>query len=741
MAWSWRQVGCAVIGAGLCVACGTGGPARDEVNVLLITLDTTRADHLGTYGNRRVATPHLDTLAGEGVVFERATTSAPLTLPAHASLMTGSWPMDHGVRDNVGFQLGDEQLTLAELLARNGFATFGAVGSFILHRWTGIAQGFADFDDRFETDDGRRSNQLTAQRDGATVAAAAIAWWEAHPGQRFFVWTHFYDPHHPYEPPAEFARRYPADPYAGEVAYTDSLVGRLLDDLRERGLYESTLIVVVADHGEGLGDHDEPDHGIFLYDTTLRVPLIVRVPGAEYRGRVETLACLADVMPTVVDYLGLPLPDDLRGRSLLAAMSGHEGDADALAYGEAFYARFHYGWAELRSMRDDRFKYIDAPRPELYDLRQDPGELLNVIDLHPELAADLKWSLDSLIEESGDTGEREMPDTSGLDAETLERLRSLGYVGSVVDVDEGNLPDPKDRADSLKLLARAAHWATIHLNQGRFDEAIREVDAALAVEPNYFDGYQVKGQAQRRLGRYAAAIATLERGLKLNPDAFALKHELALCYVALEDWPVAVGLLESVRAQWPRFSQASFSLADVYTAMGRLDDALATLQELAARSPDRAGIHYEIGRTYLERGDLAAAEQSIRRALELEPRIFGAHYNLALVAEAQGAADLAEAEYLEEVALFPAHYEAWTNLGILFMDLGRPQRAEEAFAKVIELQPELSLGYFLLVRTMLETGRTGPETRELARRAVELDPSSERARELLRRLESQPEPL
>jgi arylsulfatase A-like enzyme/Flp pilus assembly protein TadD len=713
-----------------------GSTTADDVNVLLVTLDTTRADYLGAYGNRQVATPHLDGLARDGVLFTRATTSVPLTLPAHASLMTGSWPMDHGVRDNGGFFLHDEQVTLAELLRADGLATFGAVGSFILHHGWGVAQGFDSFDDRFETSGGRPANRLNAQRDGARVVSAVLDWWEAHPESRFFVWAHLYDPHYPYEAPEEFARRYPGDPYAGEIAYTDDLVGRLLAYLREHELYDSTLIVVVGDHGEGLDEHGEPDHGIFLYDSTLRVPLIIRAPGTRQRGNVERLARLVDVMPTVLDLLGLSIPAGLRGRSLLDAMNG-AGDDEILAYAEARYARYHYGWSELRSMRDDRFKYIDAPRPELYDLREDPAELLNLVDTHAELAAEFKAELDHLIASTGDAAAGATDqDEAELDPETLERLRSLGYVGSVVRSPAGQLPDPKDRTGSLTLLSKTAQWVRIHIQAERFDEAVREVDRALETEPNYLDGYLLKGEALRMSGRPEPAIEALERGLELSPDDPVINHELALCYMALHDWQVALGLLQQLHSTSPRDSKASFSLADVYTELGRTADAVDVLEGLLGVYPESAITQYEIGRAYLKLGDSARARERIERALELQPRIFGAHYNLALIAEAEDDPERAEVEYREEVEQFPADHEAWTNLGILSMGLGKPERAEEAFTKVIELRPQLSLGYYLLARTLAETGRAGPETLELARRAVELDPSSERARELLRRLGS-----
>ncbi|MCP3978035.1 MAG: sulfatase-like hydrolase/transferase [bacterium] len=702
-------------------ACSAGPVPDEPPNVLLITLDTTRADHLGAYGSTSIATPALDRLAAEGVRFDRAVTSVPLTLPAHASLMTGRWPVEHGVHDNGGYFVDESEATLAEGLRDAGYATFAAVGSFVLHHDWGLDQGFAAYSDEFETVGKRKSEALRAQRDGAEVVREAIEWWDGRPADRpFFVWMHFYDPHYPYEPPGEYARRYGKDSYAGEVAYTDSLVGRVIEYLEAQELYESTLIVVVADHGEGLGEHREPDHGIFLYEPTIRVPLIVRTPRGRQRGVVSALARGIDVMPTILDHVGVPVPDAVRGRSLMPLIRG-DADAPRVAYAETMYSRFHYGWAELRSMRDERFKFIEAPEPELYDLEQDPGESFNAIALHPDRVAELRHALNELVDAEGANAAE--PDTSGLDPETLERLRSLGYVGSVVAAEGSDLPDPKRRSGSLKMLSRVAHRVPQYLQEERFEEAIAEVQRAIASEPNYLDGYLLLAEAQRKLGAYDDAIASLEHALTLNPGGDVLRHELALSYVGKQDWQVALGLLQQLVADSPRYTRASVSLADVYVGLERFDDAVALLVELAEEYPDSAYVQYEIGSTYLRRRAFEPARRHIGRALEIEPRILGAHYNLALIAEATNDPQTAEEHYRREVEQFPAHLEAWVNLGILRMQLRRPIDAVEAFHQVVELKPAEYLGHFLLAQSHLASGRVDEDVLAMARRAAQLEPS------------------
>jgi len=316
---------------------GGGAPPVDrQANVLLITLDTTRADRIGAYGYRDIETPNLDALAADGVRFDRAISSVPLTLPAHSTLMTGLRPPHHGVRDNGGYFLDDRWTTLAEAARASGRQTFAAVGAFVLHELWGIAQGFDVYDDEFGDDPDVKSHQmLRVQRDGAQVVERALEWLDQRDrGKPFLAWLHFYDPHHPYTPPSPFAERYAERPYDGEIAYTDSLVGRVVDYLRREGLYEHTLIVVVGDHGEGMGDHHEPDHGIFLYDTTLHVPLIVRAPQQRYRGVVRQVVRDIDVMPTVLAYLGLEPPAEVEGRSLLGLMAGREEDEPRVAHTE-----------------------------------------------------------------------------------------------------------------------------------------------------------------------------------------------------------------------------------------------------------------------------------------------------------------------------------------------------------------------------------------------------------------------
>jgi len=422
-------VAIAVVGS----ACAIEPPV--PMGVVLITLDTTRADRLSPYGFGDAHMPALDRLAREGVVFDQATTVAPLTLPAHASLLTGLLPPHHRVRDNASAPLGNDHVTLAEVLAARGYRTAAFVGSAVLDPDRGLRQGFQEYGGISRD----TSNPLAPvgrglQRPAGAVMDDAVRWLATVDHAPFLLWTHLYDPHRPYEAPEPFASRH--DPYVAEIVYADSQIGRVLDALDRRHLLDRVVVIVAADHGESLGDHRERDHGVFLYESVLRVPLILRAPGV-HPARVATVVRLTDVMPTILDLLGLPVPP-LDGISLLATLNGQPADRDA--YAESLYPRRH-GWAPLFSLRSDRFKFIDAPRPELYDLHLDPFEERNILEQRQELAAALRTRLRSLEQPQPATGAR-VP----VDAELHARLAALGYVaGGAPEIHPGDphLPDPK----------------------------------------------------------------------------------------------------------------------------------------------------------------------------------------------------------------------------------------------------------------------------------------------------------
>ena len=412
-------------------------PRLPVTAVVLITLDTTRADRLSPYGFGSAPMPALDRLAREGVVFDQATTVAPLTLPAHASLFTGLLPPRHGVRDNAGAPLSEEQVTLAEILAARGYRTAAFVGSAILDPDRGLRQGFEEYRSVPRNPDDRFSNLgRVVHRSASAVLDDALLWLADVNDSPFFLWTHLYDPHHPYEAPEPFASRH--DPYVAEIAYADSQIARLLDALDHRGVLDRALVIVTADHGESLGDHREMDHGIFLYEGVTHIPLIIRASGVAPR-RIADIVRITDIMPTILDLLGLPQPA-VDGVSLGGLMRGLS-EPEREAYAESLYPQTH-GWAPLFALRRDRFKFIDAPQPELYDLWLDPFEERNVFDHRRKLATVLQACL-RIQAQRGLWTVAGAPVDSELDA----RLAALGYVSRPPpEIRERNtlLPDPKE---------------------------------------------------------------------------------------------------------------------------------------------------------------------------------------------------------------------------------------------------------------------------------------------------------
>jgi len=426
------------------------GVSRSDLNVILITLDTTRADRLGAYGFQSISTPNIDRLAREGVLFEQTATAAPLTLPAHASLFTGRFPFGHGVRDNAGFVLDPRETTLAEILKRRGYQTGAFVGSFVLASDRGLSQGFDTYRDNFSAPH-QRNIPGGLRRRADQVADDALSWLEQVGSSRFFAWMHFYDAHAPYQPLEPDNALYASRPYDAEIAFMDAQVGRILDFLGQHRLLDRTIVVIIGDHGEGLGDHRETAHGVFVYESVIRVPFIIRAPFEGLRARiVDDVTRSVDMMPTLLDLIGVPPPPSIDGTSLIPLTTGAVRSLNLEAYSESLYPLYRFGWSDLHALRAGRFKVIAAPRPELYDLQQDPFEEHNVFEAQRALAERMiarlhKMEASSEVSTAGQS-------QSDVDPETAAKLASLGYVsrsGVRHPADAGGLPDPKDQIGAI----------------------------------------------------------------------------------------------------------------------------------------------------------------------------------------------------------------------------------------------------------------------------------------------------
>jgi arylsulfatase A-like enzyme/Tfp pilus assembly protein PilF len=623
-------------------------------NVLLITLDTVRADRIGAYGYAKGSTPVLDRLAREGIRFADATTQAPLTAPAHAALLTGLYPARIGVRDNATTPVPDGVTTAAEAFKAKGYRTGGFVGAFILTAPYGFAQGFDTFDADFQgfTDGGK----LQVQRRGDAVVDRALQWLDGAGSQPFFGWVHLYDAHAPYEAPPPFGARFKTSPYDGEIAYVDACIGRLVASLERSGRLDRTIVSVVADHGEGLGEHGEQEHGMFLYEEVLRIPWIVRLPGRAHAGRIvsETVRAI-DVLPTLAALAAVTLPR-VDGESVAGLVAGIARRETPSSYAETFYPKWHYGWSELKSLRGDRWKYIDAPKPEIYDLRADPAELRNVAAGRGPLMAGMSGELARI--ESG-FGAAAATDAPQPDAETLARLRSLGYAGMAGPSRPGvRGPDPKD------MIAGAEAFRS---------GISRAIDALARNEP-------------------AAAIAQLERLLAVNDRSYELHLFLGDAYVATRQFESALGEYAAAGVLNPRSAAPALSAARAYLAQGNTTRALEKAAEAARIEPGsgdiavvRGQIHERSGQTSQAMDDYSAAvranpsdPQARARlaSLAMRTRQFDAaqpqfeallrlgyrparmHFGLAQIAEGKGDRARAVSEYREAVRLEPGFADA-----------------------------------------------------------------------------------
>ena len=699
------------------------GVRPDRLNVLLITLDTTRWDRIGAYGDAAATTPNLDRLASEGVLFEQTIAPAPLTLPAHSTMFTGLLPPRHGVRDNGGYVLDPSHKTLASLLKAAGRQTGAFVGAFVLDGKFGLDAGFDLYYDKFDVSRQRSVSLGSISRRASEVVDHAMPWLEQHASGPFFAWLHFYDAHTPYEPPEPFGSRFRDRPYAGEIAYVDSQVGRLLQWLDARGLSDRTIVLAIGDHGESLNEHGEATHGLFIYESTTRVPFIVKTPYSVTRGRrVPGLVRTEDVMPTVLELVGAPVPTGLEGRSLAPLLAGGASDLNLAAYSESLYARNHYGWSELRSLRDGRYKFIATTRPELYDLERDPRELRNLYDERRSLAERMAEELRRLGAET--TAEASGP--AAVDPETRERLAALGYIGSFTNTRRPageQLPDPKDKIEVFNLMT-SAHESK---DEDDTDAAIVRLHTVLKQDPNILDAWVMLGNEYSRKRDYRRALEQYRRALEINPDYDLATINLAHAYRALGQYEAALLGYQRYLEKDPRNALVRYQMGELYVDVGKLDEAESAFRQALSDDTRVAAARNALGVVAFKRGDLARAEQEIRAALAQKPDVRLAHFNLALIAEQRGDLRTAAAEYQKEIDLQATAYKAAFNLAKLHEQTGDVAAQEAAYRKSIELNPRFAEGYFHLAKLYLDQGRQFDDAIALARRGLEVGPQSEYA--------------
>ncbi|HTU51807.1 MAG TPA: sulfatase-like hydrolase/transferase [Acidobacteriaceae bacterium] len=608
-------------------------------NIVLVTLDTVRADHLHCYGNAKIKTPTIDALAGSGVLFEKAVAQAPLTLPSHASMFTGTNPNVHHVRDTGGFVLQPSSVTMATILRQHGWNTAAFVGAIVFKRVFGFNQGFSVYDDRMP---GSSSGEGMMRNAGVTVDHA-LAWLNAQPEQPdkpFFVWLHFYDAHQPYiPPPAEFQRQYPGDTYDAEIAYMDQQLGRFVNAVKKRSPAQNTLFIVLSDHGESLGDHGEYEHGVFLYDSTVRIAWLMAGPGIPAGVRVWQQARTIDLLPTVLDLLGGHASPAVQGTSLVPAFVG-KPVATEYSYEETMYPKFIMNWAPLRGIHTAEWMYVRAPKPELYDLKTDPAELHNVIDAHPKKYRELDEQLKLLIGNNG----TETVVSQQMDEQTMQKLRSLGYLGGSsqqsASLDSAGA-DPKDQVEILKLLHQAKDTPAGEMSSSRRVELYRE---ALKKDPSNPALYYALGDEYQNMGQNEA--------------------NLQLCLDALHHGVSGPMILSR--------------LGHLYLSKGNAQQAIAYYEPAVKMDPTDVGTIDGLAAAYSANGQLAEATTEFQRALAIEPYI-PAYNGLGLVAVKQHDFITARQNFERAIQIDPKDAESQLNLGVLCMQTGDASCGRTAF--------------------------------------------------------------
>jgi choline-sulfatase len=720
---------------------GSGSAVFPRAPVVLISIDTLRSDHLPMYGYRKVETPALDRLRADAILCESAFSHYPMTLPSHTSILSGELPPEHGVRDNTGYHFDAARHPyLPRLLKQAGYDTGAAVSSYVLRGATGLSQGFDFYQDSLHASEDQSLDAV--QRPGKETVRIALDWVRQRAGRPFFLFLHLYEPHFPYQPPEPFLSRYP-EHYDGEIATADAAVGDFLDELKRLGIYDRAVVVLLSDHGEGLGDHGEYQHSIFLYREALQVPLLVKLPGARFAGRtVKAVAQLVDVVPTVLALVGVAPPPHLPGSSIVDLLQAKSPPARAV-YAETFYPRLHFGWSELSSLVRGPLHYIEGPDPELYDRLADPAERANVLAANRRAYAGMRQEVRAR--------RRPLVAPGAVDADTRQKLTSLGYLAGGSVAASGPLPDPKSRRALLRLLEDAYARSAAGDHQG----AVELFRRALAEDPRMVDIWGLLAYSYRKLGKKQEAVAAYEKALQLSGSPqlaagaavmlleagrldeaekhaeLALKADPQRAYEILVRAALARGdvlrardltrqaiaagvdrevlrrevglaLAESGRTQEAIDLLAPLAatgepatldaLAIAFSDAGRQQEALALLERAVAKAPDNAQIHQQLGIVTLRLERPEEARSHLRRALALNAKLPNSWNTLGVALyRLEGPAAALDA-WEKAVALDARQYDALYNIGLVAANAGRRDEARKALRRFVDTAPRERFG-------------------------------------------------
>ena len=721
-------------------------------HIVLVSIDTCRADYLSCYGYRRQTTPNIDKFAEESILFTNVISPVPLTLPAHSSMLTGSIPPYHGIHDNFDYRLDESNVTLAEILKEAGFTTGAIISAFVLDSLFGLDQGFDTYNDEFEEE---HMALNISERKGDEASRFALQWLDQHKDEKFFLFLHYYDPHSGYEPPEPFASQFSDSPYAGEIAYTDDCIGVVIKKLKELGLYDSSLIIITGDHGEMLGEHGESTHMYFIYQSAIKVPLIFKLPGRGKGERIDEPVGIIDIVPTICSALGIAIPSGVQGKALFGQSRAGK---DRYIYCESLYAT-KYGGNSLLGVVTDEFKYIQTTRPELYDLVKDPREMNNLVKKQPQRARILQDRLKQILEQSvrKDDSESKLE----LDEQARKRLESLGYVGGGVTEDfdfDQSKDDPKDligfhaqggKAHTLirqkkyeeaeticeKMVEERPQYvdgyillARIATEQGDFEGSVPHLYRALELEPERFETHNGLGTALSRLGKHEEALKHFEESVRMRPGKPEVLVNLGWCLYEQGKYGESVAQYIKALEIEPDQAKTHFHLGKALARQGKLDEALARWNEALRLTADKddiqKGLRNDIAERLAAHGRLEQAVALWNEIIDVEPNNTAAHKNLGAAFLQQAQLDQAIFHLAEALQAAPDNYEIRYNIALAFSRTGNYEKAITHWRKAVELKGDRlgalnDLAWVLGTHTD-ESLRNPTEAVELSERACEL---------------------
>jgi len=691
-----------------------------NLNIMLITIDTLRWDYVSAYSSGKAQTPILDRLAEEGTLFKTCIAQVPLTLPSHATILSGTYPLGHHVSDNSGFQVPDQLQLISEVLRNHGYLTSAFIGCYVLHRKTGMSQGFDHYADEFDVG-GPIFSPESLQKRADEVLNEARKWLLNNKDHKYFTWIHLFDPHTPYTPPSPYKEKFPDNPYRGEVEYTDSQLGHFIAFLKEEGLYDNCLIIVTSDHGEGLGDHGEQEHGFFLYESTVRVPLVICAPFDFSAKFVKQTVEHVDLVPTILDVLDVPIPEFCQGSSFLNLMFHQKRDKSSIAYSETYYPRRHFGWSELKALYWNNWKYIEAPKEELYDLSHDASEANNLVRHKSGEKEKLSREMKRFIQEKS-IAALTAAGRKSLDKEEIERLTALGYLTSVVNTaGKLNLPDPKDKIQVVNDLEKAKKYFDIE----NFDLAIPLIKAVIDSNPGMILAHHLLGNCYFQKEMYAKALENYRFVLTRQPDFIIVTYDVIECLSRMGKIDVALKEAKKFLADYPEDYTLLRKLASLYYSRREYDQALDILNKLYQMNETDPEVLRMIVNVYIIRKDFENARLYVKRSLEINPSLPQAHFLFGQIESAQGNSLKAIDLYKEELALNPQNSQATFYLAEELRLSGDYSAAILYYRKTIDLDPGFNVPYFVIAKYLLMRDVQITEAIRLCEKGISIEPKNQ----------------